>query len=68
MFIFPVSFNNVFSYAAVKDHDYGGGIPNIVSVTKTAMQMEYEWVTWANGIGMRQTSSTPNMHIIVIGN
>lgn len=69
VFTFPVAFNNVFSYAAVKGPDHGGGIPNVISVTETKMNVELEWITWGNGISHQNTSNHSSaIHLIAVGN
>lgn len=67
VFTYPLSFNTIFSYAAIKNSDHGGGIPNVTAVTKTAMNVELEWITWAGGAATQNTYATSAVHMIVVG-
>lgn len=67
VFTFPIAFNTVFSYASAKTNDHGGGIPNVLSITKTAMTIEFEWLTWENGVSTQRTALASAIHVIAIG-
>jgi hypothetical protein len=65
---FPVAFSQApFAVTAMKSRDHGGGIPNLLSKSATALTIELEWIVYNGGSGEQKTYSPSNVMIFAIG-
>lgn len=62
IFTFPIAFSQVFSVVALKNNDYGGGVPNIRTSSNLSVIIELEWVS-----GGQHTSNPNGVNVIAIG-
>ena len=64
----PISFTNTdYIATALKQGDHGGGVPNIVKYSETAITIEFEWMNYSSGIGVQTTSAPSGVNIIALG-
>lgn len=66
--VWPISFTNTdYTATALKNSDHGGGIPNIIGLDKNKITIEFESMSYGNGIGTQNTYIANGVHVIAVG-